>query len=638
MNAFSLAPLINLLGFAVGCVLYALLLAMTVRHRARSDANNKFKINKLLLTTAILGLVWNLGELIAFGVSDFNPNLTLPPLRAVAHAALGFLPAVVVHSVCANFDEKTVARRLLIGAAYSISGAATILQLQSAFWEDLAPSLVGLQLLIVGYLAVLAALLIFAFRQTLEQKTVWAAALAIFAVSVAHLSVPHDVDSFWLIELVGHQASLPLAAAVLLQNFRFAFADLFLKRALSLFLLSLSAFALYAFAAQPLIALHQNHSQNDLQPILILLGAWIATALFYPLLHRFAVWTIDKIVLRRQDYQKLRLEIAAQISAVESAANVLDKICQSLQMALTANQATWSETRRGAGENHFPVVSAARNAVEISIATAEAPFYQIALAEFAGGRKLLSDEIEMLQDAAAIAARRIDALRVSRERFEQTFRQQETVKLAMEAELRALRAQLNPHFLFNALTTIGYLVQTAPDKAFDTLLKLSELLRAVLGATTEFSHEFCTLADEIKLIEAYLEIERARFEERLTIDIKIAPELLKLLVPSLILQPLIENAIKHGVTAKKEGGAIAIRAIIENHNLILEVRDTGAGFDESSYHEKPVRGIGLSNVEARLRAHFEENARLIVQSKIGAGTTARIILPLPTTGKSVARG
>ena len=201
-----------------------------------------------------------------------------------------------------------------------------------------------------------------------------------------------------------------------------------------------------------------------------------------------------------------------------------------------------------------------------------------------------------------------------------------------------MRAQLNPHFLFNALTTIGYLVQTAPDKAFDTLLKLSELLRAVLGATTEFSHEFCTLADEIKLIEAYLEIERARFEERLTIDIKIAPELLKLLVPSLILQPLIENAIKHGVTAKKEGGAIAIRAIIENHNLILEVRDTGAGFDESSYHEKPVRGIGLSNVEARLRAHFEENARLIVQSKIGAGTTARIILPLPTTGKSVARG
>ena len=636
MNAFSLAPLINLLGFAVGCVLYALLLAMTVRHRARANADNKFKINKLLLTTAVLGLFWNLGELVAFGASDFDPNLTLLPLRALAHAALGFLPAVVVHSVCANFDEKTQAQRLLIIAAYSISGAAAVFQLQSAFLEKLAPSPAGLQILIVGYVAVLALLLIFAFRQTLRQKTVWATALAIFAVSAAHLSLPHDNDSFWLIELVGHHASLLLAAAVLLQNFKFAFADLFLKRALSLFLLSLTAFGLYAFVAQPLVALHRNHSQSDLQPVLILLGAWIATALVYPWLHRFAVWTIDKIVLRRADYQKLRFEINAQVSTIESAENVLNAICQSLQTALTANQATWSETRLDRGEKHFPIVNAARNAVEILVATAEAPFYRIALAEFAGGRKLLSDEIEMLHDAAAVAARRIDHLRVSRERFEQTFRQQETAKLAAEAELRALRAQINPHFLFNALTTIGYLVQTAPDKAFDTLLKLSQLLRAVLGATSEFSGEFCALADEIKLIEAYLDIERARFEERLTIDINIAPELLKLQIPSLILQPLIENAIKHGVTAKKEGGAVSIRARIENQNLILEVRDTGAGFDESSFHEKTARGIGLSNVEARLRAHFAENASLTVESIIGSGTTARIALPLQTTAKVVA--
>lgn len=638
MNSFSLTPLINLLGFAVGCVLYALLLAMTVRHRARSDTSNTFKINKLLLITAILGLIWNVGELVAFSIGDFNSNLSLTPLRAVTHAALGFLPAVVVHSVCANFDEKTVAQRWLIGAAYLISSAAAIFQFYAAFWENVAPSLAGLQTLIAGYIAVLAALLIFAFRQTLEQKTVWAAALAIFAVSAAHLSLPHDVDSFWLIELVGHHASLLLAAAVLLQNFRFAFADLFLKRALSLFLLSLTAFGLYAFVAQPLIALHQNHSQNDLQPILILLGAWIATALVYPQLHRFAVWTIDKIVLRRADYQKLRLEITAQISAVESVENVLDKICQSLQTALTANRATWSEIAFENGDKHFPLVSAARNAVEISVATAEAPFYRVALAEFAGGRRLLSDEIEMLQDVAAIAARRIDALRVSRERFEQAFRQQETAKLTTEAELRALRAQINPHFLFNALTTIGYLVQTAPDKAFDTLLKLSQLLRAVLGATSEFAHEFSTLADEIKLIEAYLEIERARFEERLTIDISVAPELLKMRVPSLILQPLVENAIKHGVTAKKEGGAIAIRAFVEKQNLILEVRDTGAGFDEASFHEKPQRGIGLSNVAARLRAHFQENAHLTVESKIGDGTTARLALPVQTTQKAVTRG
>src|SRR5213592_1423131 len=99
-----------------------------------------------------------------------------------------------------------------------------------------------------------------------------------------------------------------------------------------------------------------------------------------------------------------------------------------------------------------------------------------------------------------------------RERYQRDIQEQEMRKLAAEAELRALRAQLNPHFLFNALTTIGYLIQTAPEKAVETLMRLTQLLRGVLRSTGEFS----TLGDEIKLIESYLEIERARFEERLS--------------------------------------------------------------------------------------------------------------------------
>jgi two-component system LytT family sensor kinase len=138
-----------------------------------------------------------------------------------------------------------------------------------------------------------------------------------------------------------------------------------------------------------------------------------------------------------------------------------------------------------------------------------------------GGRRLLSDDLALLEAAALAAARRIDALRVARERWDREVREREMRQLATEAELRALRAQLNPHFLFNALTTIGHLLQEAPDRALSTLLRLTGLLRAVLRPTVG---ELATLAEEMEIVEAYLAIEQARFEERLRVRVDV-PEL-----------------------------------------------------------------------------------------------------------------
>ncbi|HYP51543.1 MAG TPA: histidine kinase, partial [Pyrinomonadaceae bacterium] len=268
------------------------------------------------------------------------------------------------------------------------------------------------------------------------------------------------------------------------------------------------------------------------------------------------------------------------------------------------------------------------NAADVFVPTAEAPFYRITLSDFAGARRLLSDEIEMLEDAALIAARRIDQLRVTHERCEQDLREQEIAKLASEAELKALRAQINPHFLFNALTTIGYLIQTAPEKALDTLLQLTQLLRGILRQTAEFT----SLGDELKLIQNYLEIERARFEERLEIEIDISPELKSLRVPSLILQPLVENAVKHGISQKKTGGKVKISARVDANNLILEIADTGAGVSLTDLK----RGIGLNNVENRLKTYYGKRADLKFESKIGDGATARIIMPIASITKKVS--
>lgn len=618
MNTLNAASLINLLGFTVGIALYALLLAMVVRHRRSSKAEG---VNFLLLTTSVLGLIWNVGELGIFILKDFGANNFPPLLTAVSYSALGFLPSVVVHSAQ---SEETKARWLTF-AAYALSSLAALLHLQAAFFENSAPSDTALRTLTFGSLALVGGLLIFNFRQTVEKKTIWVSALLVFAVSALHLSGDREENS-WFIELVAHQSSLPLALAILYQNYRFAFADLFLKRAFSLILLAAVALGLYIFVAAPLLHYHETHDRNDVQAISLLLTLWMATALIYPSLHRFAVWLVDKIVLHRANYENLQIEIGREIEKIETIQAILDKICCKLSAVLTAKTAVWTENYDAREESKFAAVNFTPDSAKIFIPTAEPPFYQINLSDFSGGRRLLSDEIEMLEAVSLITARRIDVLRVSHERCEQDFREQEFAKLATEAQLSALRAQINPHFLFNALTTIGYLINTAPDKAFSTLMQLTRLLRGVLRSTGEF----CTLGEEIKLIENYLDIEKARFEERLTVKIEVAKELEKMRVPSLILQPLVENAIKHGISENLSGGEVRISAVLENQAneifLKLSVYDSGAAAKSENITDS--NGFGLKNIRGRLHSYYGKKANLSVEKDFKKGTRAEIKLPV----------
>ncbi len=610
------ASLINLLGFTVGVALYALLLAMVVRHR-RAKSSFDF----LLLAAAVLGLLWNAGELFIFITQDFGRIKISPLLTAVSYSALGFLPSVVVHSAWKNSENKR--GKSLTVTAYGLSLFAAILHLRSAIMLDSAPSDSALQVLSVGAIALLIGLFIFNFKQAFEKKIIWMSALSVFALSALHLSGEAEGNS-WLVELVAHQSSLLIAFVILLQDFRFAFADLFLKRALSLVLVTAAAFGLYIFVAAPLLHYHETHDRNDTQAIAIILSLWVTTALVYPKLHDFAVWLVDKIILRRADYAELRVSLARTFEKQENTEDVLETVRRELSFALTAREANWTEVNQS--DPNLSAINSTLNDAEMFVPTGESPFYKLNLKGLAGGRKLLSDEIEMLEAVSLLAARRIDALRVTHERCETEIREQEFSKLATEAQLSALRAQINPHFLFNALTTIGYLIQTSPDKAFTTLMKLTQLLRGVLSSTKEFS----LLEDEMKLIESYLDIEHARFEERLRVRIAISPDALKIRVPSLILQPLVENAVKHGIAESSKGGEVSISARLETEDgrvfISLTVANTGADFAV-----KRENGVGLNNVEQRLRSYYGNSASLKIESRINEGTIVK--LKFPTTSK-----
>jgi LytS/YehU family sensor histidine kinase len=207
-------------------------------------------------------------------------------------------------------------------------------------------------------------------------------------------------------------------------------------------------------------------------------------------------------------------------------------------------------------------------------------------------------------------------------------REEEMLKLTAEAELKALRAQVNPHFLFNALTTIGYLIESAPPRALSTLMQLTALLRGVLKSEGEFT----TLGREVELVEHYLRIEHERFEERLRVRIDVPAALRAHRVPTLMLQPLVENAIKHGVAPSKTGADVEViaRAIDQATapRLQLIVRNTGTPLHAAG-GRAPGDHVGIENIRRRLNGHYEGAAALTLTAGGGGWTVATIVIPIP---------
>jgi two-component system LytT family sensor kinase len=202
-------------------------------------------------------------------------------------------------------------------------------------------------------------------------------------------------------------------------------------------------------------------------------------------------------------------------------------------------------------------------------------------------------------------------------------RLQEQEKLLMASRLDALASQINPHFLFNTLTSISSLTRSQPETARMLILKLSGLLRRLLRS----QDHFVTLREELEAIDEYLDIESIRFGPQLRIEKQIDPATLALIVPSMILQPLVENSIKHGLAQKLGEGRITIRSQHENDHAIIDVIDNGVGIPASTADRVKGTGIGLRNVNERLRVIYGANYQLQLDSVPGEGTCARIIIP-----------
>ena len=192
-----------------------------------------------------------------------------------------------------------------------------------------------------------------------------------------------------------------------------------------------------------------------------------------------------------------------------------------------------------------------------------------------------------------------------------------------EAQLAALTRQINPHFLFNTLNSVSSLIRTNPEQARSVVYRLSSILRRLLRKTDKLT----PLREELAIIDNYMNIEMVRFGEKLQFVKDIEPETLDRMVPSMMLQPIIENSIRHGLSSKVEGGTIRVRSRLADGKLHVVVEDDGVGLPEARLATLFEQGIGVSNVNERLKVLFGQDYRMWIDSKPGEGTRTGIEIP-----------
>ncbi len=413
-------------------------------------------------------------------------------------------------------------------------------------------------------------------RET-EPLTISATAWDIRTLATAFLPLILVDITVWTYpnQLLPQLAMLPSIAGLIYFQTRATFFDLLIKRGAVL-----GALLLLALLAAPSIGAAFAVSGLSAAYAFFLAVGPIDTAL-------------DRLVFRRPDYRQTLAQITSGIAKCASEQAAIDHVTTALAPALHAEWARFD-----------PVPDPAAAAF-----VALPPHGVLSLGPRRRGRPYQSQDATFIDGVAAHLAAALEGFDARKQR-----------QLAAEAELRALRAQINPHFLFNSLNSLADMVKDSP-LTEQAVLNLARIFRYALDSTRQPT---VPLADEVRFLTSYLDIERLRFEDRLTYTLDCPAELGALLVPPMLIQPLVENAVKHGIAPQLAGGAIAITvAMPAADRILVTVADTGPGFDPN----QPSKGVGLSNVRQRVEAL--PNGRFTAASTLGAGSRVTLEWSLP---------
>jgi len=345
-------------------------------------------------------------------------------------------------------------------------------------------------------------------------------------------------------------------------------------------------------------------------PVVLWSLAGAGVLLVSPVLSYLVNWIVERGMLRRPEYATFVKSFA------EESGRVANKTDLFALVERTAREALYVDSVRV-----VPATDTATGDAERILVKSPHADLVLLVSPKVGSRRLLKQEMIFLQAIGGEVSRRLEGLEFERERRGRQVQEERLRHSLTEAELRALRAQVDPHFLFNTLNTIAGLITSDPAKAELMTERLADFFRYTLLRT---ERTLATLGEELQFVQHYLEIEQVRLGNRLRIELSAAADVRQEMVPALILQPLVENAIRHGLAPKPEGGCISVSASREGQFLKLEVVDDGMALQSTSRHGS---GIGLQNVRERLRALYGDAAQMNVDSGSAQGTCVSLLLP-----------
>jgi len=512
--------------------------------------------------------------------------------------------------------QKAAARALQVCAGIS---AATIIGF--VWWRSLTQGeMTRLTTWNAGIVLALGAVL--TLRRRFTPLAVYVPSLAIVAAlsGTALIMMPRESGGL-LAGLAAHLIVLMVLCTFLLFA-RFRLADRFIRYALRILLAALWAGFLAAVTTAPTTweVVHRAASPSAVHAFMLVLSV---NALLFSIafVDERVGRTVNRWLFRAPDYRRETRALAARLRDLDDetkiAATVEEAACRSLELS----KARLTLAGRG---SPLPLLEGEiverAGEVLIPVATGGRITHQLLVAPGSTRPGLVSSDVDYLRAIAALYGNRMDALAHERDAIERQSREAVLLQQVTEAELRALRAQINPHFLFNSLNTVADLIVRDPVRAETMTLRLASVFRHVLAHS---SRPLTTVREEIDFLRAYLNIEEARFGDRLRVEISVAFEAAGDEVPSLILQPLVENALKHGLGPKPGRGHLSISVTQESGLLQLRVEDDGVGIGG----RRDLPGVGLANVRERLTTLYQERASVVMEEREGGGCRVTVLIP-----------
>jgi len=596
--------LINTIGHAAGLLLFAVIILLLIRDRRAHGVRQ----TRLSIAAAGLALSWNVGSLVALASRDASSQF-IAIVMAVSFSVLSLLPAILLQ--LAVRGQQTIIVRL----GYAISVSAVCLHVIELFRASSLPHQLALLLIAIGFGALTVAAFLLG-RRGPQNSMEWFSlgCLLLFTSSFPHFGYQH-VGSPWSAEVTWHHIGLPVVLVVLLRDYRFLLLDTFIRFLMNSILAGGYLTGILLISER--FSLWNNMQASLFLTGLVLVGLCLSLIVFADIRDRLQRW-IGRVIFRRQNLEARLSRIGQLSSKAQSEEQLLESAAEEVAAHLRTEQfAVVAQPSRASEE---PVVLFRSQQIEplpqeLLWADAQTPLrFSSGEVRFlltgprAGRQRYLSEDLEDMRRLGSAIVEQVER-----------FRSEELKRLATNAELRALQAQINPHFLFNALNTLYGSISRESNEARRMVLNLAEIFRYFLQG----DRSFIPLNEELRIVQAYLEIERLRMGERLETELLVSEAAKAAMIPILSIQPLVENAVKHGVGPRLSGGRISLRAEISGGQLRVTVEDTGVGFAASQTSEGA--GMGLDNVRRRLKLCYGQEGRFdIASSARGSAVTFQI--------------